>query len=149
VDRFSTVAIRASLVWLVAGFGAGAAMLTDRALPGAWRVWLAPTHGHALFVGWFVQFTVGVAYWLLARRRPAERPLGYPERAAFAALAALNLGLLLRVGAEPAERAGRSAAWTAWALVGSGALQVAAVAVFAVHLWSRVGARTRGRPAPR
>jgi hypothetical protein len=62
--------LRAALTWLLVGVVIGAAMLTDRALPGQWRLWMAPSHAHMLFVGWFLQFAVGVAYWLLPRRGP-------------------------------------------------------------------------------
>lgn len=68
--------VRLALLWLLAGFTIGGAMLVDRALPGAWRAWLAPSHGHMLFVGWFLQFALGIAYWLLPRKRSPEKPMG-------------------------------------------------------------------------
>lgn len=147
MDRLSSLMLRASFVWLLAGVIVGAAMLTDRLLPGHWRVWMGPTHGHVLFVGWFVQFAVGVAYWLLPRRRPPDRPLGYAERPALAAVAALNAGLLLRVAGEPFERAGHASDLTLALLTASAALQVAAVATFVAQLWGRVGSRAARRPA--
>src|SRR5688572_11046529 len=107
MDPLSSVMLRAALTWLLTGFVIGAAMLTDRALPGQWQLWMAPSHAHMLFVGWFLQFAVRVAYWLLPRRRSPERPLGYRQRAAYFAAGALNLGLVLRIIAEPAERTGR------------------------------------------
>jgi hypothetical protein len=138
MDPLSSVMLRAALTWLLAGFVIGAAMLTDRALPGQWRLWMAPTHAHILFVGWFLQFAVGVAYWLLPRRRSTERPLGYRERAAYLAFVALNLGLVLRIIAEPAELANDATL----ALLGASALlQVAATLVFVIQLWPRVGPR--------
>ena len=142
MDRLSSAMVRASFGWLLAGFVLGALMLMDRAVPGSWRRWATPTHGHMLFVGWFVQFAIGIAYWLLPRRRTAERPLGYDERPALAAAAALNLGLLLRAAAEPAERAGQADGWTLPMLAASAALQVGAVAVFVAQLWARVGRRS-------
>jgi hypothetical protein len=139
---------RAAVAWLMAGFVVGGLMLTDREVPGEWRRWAAPTHGHILFVGWFLQFAIGIAYWLLPRKRPAERPLGYGERTGWAAVAALNLGLLLRVVAEPIERAGHAADWTLGALAASAVLQVAAVAIFVAQLWPRLGPRqSRSRPS--
>ena len=141
MDPLSSVMLRAALTWLLAGFVIGAAMLTDRALPGQWRLWMAPTHAHILFVGWFLQFAVGVAYWLLPRRRSTERPLGYRERAAYLAFVALNLGLVLRIIAEPAERAGLANDVTLALLGASAFLQVAATLVFVIQLWPRVGPR--------
>jgi hypothetical protein len=141
MDPLSSVMLRAALTWLLAEFVIGAAMLTDRALPGHWRLWMAPTHAHILFVGWFLQFAVGVAYWLLPRRRSTERPLGYRERAAYLAFVALNLGLVLRIIAEPAERAGLANDVTLALLRASALLQVAATLVFVIQLWPRVGPR--------
>lgn len=88
---------------------------------GAWLVFLGrglpngriETTGHGLalvvgglFVGWFLQFAIGIAYWLLPRKRTAERPLGYHERGANLAFALLNSGLFTRVIAEPPGRVG-------------------------------------------
>src|SRR5919107_5017072 len=101
MDPLSSVMLRASLTWLLAGFVIGAAMLTDRVLPGQWRLWMAPSHAHMLFVGWFLQFAVGVAYWLLPRRRSTEQPLGYRERGAYLAFVAPNLGGIFRNIAQP------------------------------------------------
>jgi hypothetical protein len=141
MDRLSSAMARASFVWLLAGAVAGATMMIDEALPGAWRVWLGPTHGHALFVGWFVQFAVGIAYWLLPRKRSPERPLGYDERLALLAVAMLNAGLLFRVVAEPVQRAHHDGAWITPALGASGAFQVGAFAIFVIQLWSRAAPR--------
>lgn len=116
-------------------------MLVDRAIPGAWRFWLAPSHGHMLFVGWFLQFVFGIAYWLLPRKRSPDRPLGYDERAALAAVAALNAGLLLRVVGEPLERTGQGTAVTIAALFASGLLQILAASIFVLQLWPRTGVR--------
>jgi hypothetical protein len=141
MDPLSSVMLRAALTWLLAGFVIGAAMLTDRALPGQWRLWMAPSHAHMLFVGWFLQFAVGVAYWLLPRRRSTERPLGYWERAAYVAVVALNFGLVLRIIAEPAERTGNESDGTMVLLIASALLQVAAALIFVTQLWPRVAAR--------
>lgn len=140
--------VRCSLVWLLAGFVIGGLMLVDRGVPGHWRLWLLPTHGHMLFVGWFVQFALGIAYWLMPRKRTTDRPLGYRETPALAGAAALNLGLVLRVVAEPLERTGHASDGTLGLLAGSSILQVAAVVVFIAQLWPRIYGRGKlGRPA--
>lgn len=143
MDRTSTWLIRASLGWLLGGAIAGAVMMADSQIPGAWRVWLGPTHGHALFVGWFLQFTVGIATWLLPRTRTTQIPLGYRERPLWIAMAGLNAGLLLRVAAEPRQRAGHHDVWVDPALIASGLLQVMAIALIVRELWPRVATRTR------
>ncbi len=148
MDRISIVMVRAALAWLVLGFVVGGLMLVDRAIPGDWRAWMAPSHGHILFVGWFLQFALGIAYWLLPRKRQPELPLGYPEKPGFVAVAALNLGLLARVAAEPFERVGRASDVTLTLLAVSAILQVAAVVIFVTQLWPRIYGRNKlGKPA--
>jgi hypothetical protein len=99
-----------------------------------------------LFVGWFLQFALGIAYWLLPRKRSDERPLGYDEQWALGAVAALNVGLALRVAAEAFERAGHASDGTFWVLAAASVLQVGAAVVFVSQLWERTGARVK-RPA--
>lgn len=133
--------VRISLIWMLAGFVVGGAMLVDRQMPGDWRLWMQPTHGHMLFVGWFLQFALGIAFWLLPRKRTPERPLGYNVRLAQIAVAALNIGLLCRVVAEPLERDGHASDFTALLLALSALLQIAAAAIFVTQLWPRVAPR--------
>jgi hypothetical protein len=133
------------LLWLVTGFGLGALMLSDALVPGDWRLWFTPTHGHILFVGWFLQFAIGVAYWLLPRKRIPERPLGYHERWALAAFALLNLGLLLRVIAEPQDRVGNGGDMVDITLAASSVLQFAAIVIVASQMWPRIVPRRSAR----
>lgn len=141
MDPLSSLMLRASLLWLLAGVIIGGLMLTDRALPGQWVLWMMPSHAHMLVVGWFLQFVIGVAYWLLPRKRTPTRPLGYAERAAWLAAIALNAGLIVRVLAEPVERIGQGTSGTLALLVVSALLQVGAVLTFVSQLWPRVGPR--------
>ncbi len=130
--------VKSSLVWMLAGFVIGGLMLVDRVVPGDWRAWLQPTHGHMLFVGWFVQFAIGIAYWLLPRKRRPELPVGYRETPAFAGWAMLNVGLALRVAGEPMERVGDAGAFSMTILAFSAILQVGAIIVFILQLWPRI-----------
>lgn len=149
MDRLSIVMARCSLMWLLAGVVIGGLMLVDRGIPGDWRLWMAPSHGHMLFVGWLVQFALGIAYWLLPRRRSTERPLGYWEGQALAAVIALNIGLMMRVTGEPLERTGHENALTLALLGGSAVLQVAAITLFIGQLWPRIYGRGKpGRNTP-
>lgn len=133
--------VRLALLWMLAGFLIGGAMLVDRQMPGDWRLWMQPTHGHMLFVGWFLQFALGIAYWLLPRKRTPERPVGYDLRLAQVAVAALNIGLLCRVVGEPLERYGHASGGTMVLLTLSALLQITAATIFVVQLWPRVAAR--------
>ncbi|MCA9880289.1 MAG: hypothetical protein KC442_20985 [Thermomicrobiales bacterium] len=141
MDPLCSRMVRAALCWLVAGALVGGLMLLDGVLPGTLAAWFAPSHAHMLFVGWFLQFALGVAYWLLPRKRTPSQPLGYNERLGTLAMLALNAGLLLRVGAEPIERMGRGNATTQLTLGLVALLQVGAILIFASQLWPRVGPR--------
>jgi hypothetical protein len=101
-----------------------------------------------LFVGWFLQFAIGIAYWLLPRKRSPERPLGYREMPGLVAIVALNAGLVCRVAAEPFERTGHASDLTLTLLATSAILQVVAVVLFVAQLWPRVYGRNKlGKPA--
>ena len=75
------------------------------------------------------------------RGNSPERPQGYDLRIAKMAVAALNIGLLCRVVAEPLERSGHAGTGTLALLTLSAALQIGAAAVFALQIWPRVAAR--------
>ena len=147
MDRLSVIMARSAFVWLAAGVALGGLMLNDRIVPGDWVAWALPAHMHMLLVGWFLQFALAIAFWLLPRRRVPARPLGYDERAALAAAVALNLGLALRIVAEPLERAGHVSAGTTLVLAVSALLQIAAVLTFVVQLWPRLASRKERQPA--
>lgn len=148
MDRFTIVMVKTSLLWLLSGFVLGGLMMVDRVVPGNWRAWLLPTHGHMLFVGWFAQFAIGIAYWLLPRKRRPELPVGYRETTAFTGWAMLNVGLLMRVAGEPMERVGEAGALSISILAISAVLQVAAILVFIAQLWPRIyGKGKLGSPA--
>lgn len=142
MDQLTAVMVRLfSLGWFLAGFVVGGAMLVDRAVPGAWRAWLAPSHGHMLFIGWFLQFVFGIAFWLLPRKRSPDQPLGYDERLSWLGVGALNMGLMLRIFSEPLERIGQGNGVTISMLFASATLQIVAAVVFVVQLWPRISVR--------
>ena len=145
MDRLSAYMVRAALGWLMLGAVIGGLMLIDPVVPGEWVRWGRPTHAHILCVGWFLQFAVGIAYWLLPRRRTPAQPLGYRAAWAVVAVGALNLGLLFRVIAEPVARTGNEAGWIIPMLA---ACQVAAIIIFVCQLWPRVAPRASRKPAP-
>jgi hypothetical protein len=148
LDRFTIIMVKTSLAWLLSGFVLGGLMMVDRVVPGSWRAWLLPTHGHMLFVGWFVQFAIGIAYWLLPRKRRPEMPVGYRENLAFIGWGMLNAGLLLRVVGEPMERVGDAGTVSISILSISAVLQVAAILMFIAQLWPRIyGKGKLGTPA--
>jgi heme/copper-type cytochrome/quinol oxidase subunit 1 len=119
--------VRSALVYLVAGFTLGAAILIAKAsgrAPGAWS--LLPAHVDFLFVGWTAQLTMGVAFWILPRfAGGASRG---NETLAWLAFWLLNTGALLSglgplLGAAPVL--GRT-------------FEAGAAVAFGAHAWQRV-----------
>ncbi len=109
---------------------------------------MAPTHGHMLFVGWFIQFALGIALWLLPRTRSDLKPLGYRERPILIAIISLNSGLLLRVVIEPLDRSGHGGTLADVALVTSALLQLSAIVLFVIEIWPRVASRAPKKRSP-
>lgn len=60
--------IKLALVYMIAGFAIGAAMLFAKGYPAYSRLFiLLPIHIEISIFGWIVQLTMGTAYWILPR----------------------------------------------------------------------------------
>ncbi|HEX2910567.1 MAG TPA: hypothetical protein VH186_07140 [Chloroflexia bacterium] len=138
MDPLTRLMGRISLLYLGAGFVLGALLMISEGTGAGWgRAW-GEVHAHILFVGWFVQFAIGIGYWLLPRRKTPERPYGYNTSLAYTACALINAGLLLRVIIEPLFITGNLGGSLAAVLLGlSGILQAAAGLIWAYQLWQR------------
>ncbi len=133
------VFIRTALVYLGCALVIGGVLLVDQGLYlSAITSALHLAFYHLLMVGWMVQFICGVALWLFPVKS-RTKPRGN-ERLGWAAYAALNSGLLLRILAEPLHL-WQHQTWTAGALVASALLQVGGVWMLIAVLWPRVTAR--------
>ena len=127
MPRLSVWMVRASLVYLGVGFTLGALMLANKGVPLHPALWaLLPLHIEMLLVGWVVQLAMGVAFWILPRFRGGRPRAGL----VWLAFVLLNVGLL--AAGSAAWLGGRSAA------AAGRALELGAVAAFAVHAWPRV-----------
>lgn len=96
MPRLSVYFIRASLIYLLLGFTFGALILANKGLdlvPSIWR--LLPIHIELDLVGWLVQLTMGVAFWILPRFSRA--PVRGNERLSWSAFLLINAGILLVV----------------------------------------------------
>lgn len=130
MPNLSVWAIRASLVYLMAGFTIGAAMLWNRGVQLDPRLWLLlSAHIEFLLVGWILQLTVGVAYWILPRHRTTPKR-GNPWLA-WASVAMLNVGILLVAGSGFSSRSGDL-------LTAGRIVEFIAVAAFALNSWPRL-----------
>jgi cbb3-type cytochrome oxidase subunit 1 len=119
--------LRAALLYLVAGFTLGAAILAAKAAGGAPAAWsLLPAHVDFLLVGWTVQLTLGVAFWILPRfAGGASRG---NEALAWAAFWLVNAGTLL---------SGLGQALGLASTLGR-VLEASAAVAFGIHAWRRV-----------
>lgn len=136
MPRLSVVAIRLALLYFLAGLTFGAILLANKGLPlhpAAWA--LLPLHIEFLLFGWVVQLILAVAYWIFPRLA-GDLPRGNPRLAA-AAFVLLNLGVL---AVSTASLAGAGAPLFAGRL-----LELAALLVFALHLWGRIRPTAVGR----
>lgn len=93
---------------------------------------------HLFVVGWLTQLIFGIAYWMFPKYS-AERPRGY-DGIAVTTYVLLNIGLVLRVFAEPWSTVGFRPALGAVLVASAGAQWLAGVG-FVVLAWPRVRGR--------
>ncbi|KAA3657152.1 MAG: hypothetical protein DWQ04_28945 [Chloroflexi bacterium] len=133
MPRLSQWMIRAAFIYLLLGVTFGALLLTHKGIPLHPSLWgWLPAHIEFLLMGWIVQITMGVAFWILPRywKKP-RRPKAIYAQIAFVLL---NLGIWLVV-AGTTFRAGQ---WVLWA---GRTVEVGAIAFFALHAWKRIVSR--------
>jgi hypothetical protein len=130
--------IRLAFFDLWVGFTIAALLLSRKGLPerisGEFWQWM-PAHYDLLLVGWMVQLSLGVAYWILPRIARHER--GRPRMAGGGAIA-LNVGVMIFAGAVMISP------WVDWSdgllslqVIGL-ALQLLGMLSFAGHLLPRI-----------
>ncbi len=129
MPRLSVLAVRAALIYLLAGFTFGALMLANKGIPFAAWLWnLLPAHIDFLLLGWTAQLILGVGFWILPRFTGGSR--GNVRLAAVAVLL-LNIGVLLSAGQGVFPELG-------WLAPLGRIFQIGAGVSFALHAWGRV-----------
>jgi hypothetical protein len=105
---------------------------------------LGPVYFHLLMVGWVTELIFGVVFWLFPRFNK-ETPRGRPWLG-WSVYILLNLGLLLRVIAEPLNAQRPGEVW-GWLLPISALLQWLAALSFVANTWPRIhgGPRRQAR----
>ncbi len=124
--------VRSALCWLAGGALMGALLLAGKAVPLPEAVVrLFPLHAEGMLVGWMVQFTMGMAWWILPKypRLPERGPAG----PIWAAWMLLNGGVLV-AGLGRALGAGDGT------VLAGRAAELAAALAFATAAWPRVKA---------
>lgn len=97
----------------------------------------SPIYFHAFLVGWVSQLIFGVVYWMFPKYS-LDRPRRSPAMG-WTTFALLNLGLLIRLAAEPYHSLNPQAG-LGWLLALSALLQWLAGLFFVINTWSRVKA---------
>jgi hypothetical protein len=129
--------IRAAFFNLWVGFTLAMLLLVRKAipnlLPGSIWQWI-PAHVDLLLVGWMVQLTLGVAYWILPRLPHTSTERGRFALAITAAIS-INLGVWLHTGAVLISpwHGGTLPVQTVGLI-----LQTIATLAFAAHAWPRI-----------
>lgn len=139
MPRLSVIAVRTSLVYLLAGFSLGALLLAHKGVPFApWAWYFLPGHVDMLLFGFVIQLALGIGYWILPRYPGTRAPRGraWPV---WASVTLLNAGVLLALAAGWYRLPG---GWVIAARVMEGA----AATLFALHAWGRVRPLFPGKP---
>jgi hypothetical protein len=125
--------IRASLIYLLAGFTIGALILAQKGRPFDAGVWLLlPLHMEFLLVGWLVQLVLGMAFWIFPRFGVGA-PRGR-EDLIWISFALLNLGIVL-VALQ---------LWLPAALLAGRLAEAAGMLIYIAGSWERVKPLTVG-----
>jgi len=129
MPRLSVWFVRCSFIYLFLGFTLGGLILANKGFPFAPWVWnLLPAHMEFLLLGWMVQLTMGVAFWILPRFRSG------PSRGnidlVWSAFVVLNTGIVL-VAVQPFFS-------MAWLTQAGRILETISVLLFVLASWQRV-----------
>jgi hypothetical protein len=127
--------VKTSFVYLVLALIAGLLMGMQSALKLNTLAGLFPVYIHLFVLGWLTQLIFGVVFWMFPKHS-AEKPRG-SETLGWWTYALVNLGLILRVLAEPIHST-QSKTFTGWTLVLSALLQFLAGLLFVINSWGRV-----------
>lgn len=103
---------------------------------------MVPLFWHLLMVGWITQIIFGVSMWMFPGRTREE---GFSaQKWAWWTYLLLNLGLVLRVVAEPMVSISELAVWDVLLIV-SAVAQVAAAVAYTIELWPRIQSKEQRR----
>lgn len=131
--------LKSSLLFFILAVLLGMLMAarTPLDLPG-WVGAFNPIYFHLFMVGWVAQLIFGVVFWMFPKYSK-EKPRG-SETLGWLVFWLLNVGLGLRVIAEPAQALNPSSTW-GWVLAASAILQWLAGIFFVINTWGRVKER--------
>lgn len=128
MPRLSVWFVRFSFIHLFIGLTFGGLILANKGFPFAPWTWsLLPAHMESLLLGWMVQLTMGVAFWILPRFRSGP-PRGN-VKLVWCAFVILNMGIVL-VAVQPFIS-------KPWLTQTGHILETASVLLFVLASWQR------------
>lgn len=128
--------VKSAMLCLIASLALSILMQSDLSAQVPLLRVLWPTYLHLLVVGWLTQLIFGVAFWMFPKH-PSLPPRG-SNRLGWICFTLLNLGLAIRLVAEPLLALGQPCAPL---LVISAVAQLFAGWAFVANTWSRVRER--------
>lgn len=129
MPRLSVWFVRCSFIYLFLGFTLGGFILANKGFSFAPWVWnLLPAHMEFLLLGWMVQLTMGVAFWILPRFRSGP-PRGNIDLV-WSVFVILNTGIVM-VAVQPFFS-------IAWLIQTGRILETSSVLLFVLASWQRV-----------
>lgn len=125
------VFIKSGLIFFFIALLIGIAARTDMFYFAA----ITPLFWHTLMVGWITQIIMGVSMWMFPGRKKVESFQN--QKWAWITFVLLNIGLGLRVIAEPFVNYGGPEFWKYLLLI-SAILQFIAICSYVIEIWPRV-----------
>ena len=127
--------IKTSFIYLALALIAGLLLAVQAVFNVTLLYGLFPVYIHLLVFGWLTQLVFGVVFWMFPKYS-TEKARG-SETLGWWTYILLNVGLLLRVVAEPVQSMNPNPV-TGWMLVVSAVIQFFAGLTFVANSWKRV-----------
>lgn len=120
------------------------ALLTGIAMQVSWLRFpsISPLFWHMLMVGWITQIIMGISMWMFPGRKKEESFQN--QKFSWIAYAGLNIGLALRVIAEPLIYIYPLSFWDAMLILSAG-IQFVAIVSYVIEIWPRVMSKKQRR----
>ncbi len=127
--------VKTSFIYLILALIAGLFLVMGSTFQWTMPGGLFPVYIHLFVLGWLSELIFGVVYWMFPKYSN-EKPRG-SDKLGWWTYVLLNLGLLLRVIAEPMQSMQPSLP-SGWTLVSAAVLQFLAGLLFVINSWGRV-----------
>lgn len=139
MPKLSRWFIRTGMLYFIVAMIMATVMLIQPMLGWSSRLQLLrPVYLHFIFIGWVSQIIMGVGYWMFPKLS-REKPRG-SEKLGWAVFIMLNIGLILRAIAEPANTIAPDPVFGALLVLAAAFLLLAGWG-FIANTWGRIKER--------